>query len=157
MVKTLPPTGGDVGDNGSIPGLGRSPGEGDGNPLQHSCLGNPRDRGAWWATVYGLSKSRTQPGGKQQHRDETDSLYVTAATVPHQAALSRVQLSRRGINTSMRCDPCRTRPALLCLCLRDLMEKAMAAPPVLLPGKSHGRRSLVGCSPWGREESDTTE
>ena len=41
---------------GSIPGLGRSPGEGNGNPLQYSCLGNPRDRGAWWATVHGVSK-----------------------------------------------------------------------------------------------------
>ena len=41
---------------GSIPGLGRSPGEGNGNPLQYSCLGNPRDGGAWWATVHGVSK-----------------------------------------------------------------------------------------------------
>ena len=38
-----------VGDSGSIPGSGRSPGEGDGNPLQYSCLGNPMDRGCWWA------------------------------------------------------------------------------------------------------------
>ena len=41
-----------VGDLGSIPGLGRSPGEGNGNPLQYSCLENPTDRGAWWATVH---------------------------------------------------------------------------------------------------------
>ena len=41
----------DTGDAGSIPGSGRSPGEGNGNPLQYSCLGNPMDRGAWWATV----------------------------------------------------------------------------------------------------------
>ena len=41
-------------DMGSIPGLGRSPGEGNGNPVQYSCLGNPRDRGAWWATVLGV-------------------------------------------------------------------------------------------------------
>ena len=42
-------------DEGSIPGLGRSPGEGNGNPLQYSCLGNPMDRGgAWWATVHGI-------------------------------------------------------------------------------------------------------
>ena len=41
---------------GSIHGLGRSPGEGNGNPLQYSCLGNPRDRGAWWSTVHGVSK-----------------------------------------------------------------------------------------------------
>ena len=45
-----------VGDPGSIPGSGRSPGEGIGNPLQYSCLENPMDRGAWWATVYGVAK-----------------------------------------------------------------------------------------------------
>ena len=48
------------GDLGSIPGSGRSPGEGNGNPLQHSCLENPMDRGAWWATVHGVAKSRTR-------------------------------------------------------------------------------------------------
>ena len=47
-------------DLGSIPGLARSPGEGNGNPLQHSCLENPMDRGAWWATVHGVAKSRTR-------------------------------------------------------------------------------------------------
>ena len=47
-----------VGDLGSIPGLGRSPGEGNGNPLQHSCLENPMDRGAWRAEVHGVAKSR---------------------------------------------------------------------------------------------------
>ena len=49
-----------AGDLGLIPGLARSPGEGHGNPLQYSCLENPRDRGAWWATVHGVAKSRTQ-------------------------------------------------------------------------------------------------
>ena len=44
---------GDISDVGSIPGLGRSPGEGHGSPLQYSCLENPMDRGAWWATVIG--------------------------------------------------------------------------------------------------------
>ena len=43
------------GDLGLIPGLGRSPGEGNGNPLQYSCLGNPMDRGAWWAVAYGVT------------------------------------------------------------------------------------------------------
>ena len=46
----------DEGDAGSIPELGRSPGEGNGNPLQYSCPGNPMDRKAWWATVRGLTK-----------------------------------------------------------------------------------------------------
>ena len=49
-----------VGDLGSIPGLGRSPGEGNGNPLQYSCLENPMDGGAWWATVHGVPKSGTR-------------------------------------------------------------------------------------------------
>ena len=48
-----------AGDPGSIPGSGRSPGEGDGNPLQYSCLVNHMDRGARWATVYGVTKSQT--------------------------------------------------------------------------------------------------
>ena len=47
-------------DLGSIPGSGRSPGEGNGNPLQYSCLENPMDRGAWWATVHGVAKSWTR-------------------------------------------------------------------------------------------------
>ena len=50
---------GDAGDVGSIPGSERSPGEGNGNPLQYSCLGNPMDRGACRATVHGVTKSQT--------------------------------------------------------------------------------------------------
>ena len=49
-----------AGDLGSISGLGRSPGERNGNPLQYSCLENPMDEGAWWATVHGVTRSRTQ-------------------------------------------------------------------------------------------------
>ena len=49
-----------VGDPCLIPGLGRSPGEGNGNPLLYSCLENPMDGGAWWATVHGVAKSWTQ-------------------------------------------------------------------------------------------------
>ena len=49
-----------VGDPGSIPRLGRSPGGGDDNPLQYSCLENSMDRGAWWATVHGIAKSQTR-------------------------------------------------------------------------------------------------
>ena len=48
-----------AGDLGLIPGLGSSTGEGNGNPLQYSCLENPMDGGAWWATVLGAAKSRT--------------------------------------------------------------------------------------------------
>ena len=48
-----------AGETDSIPGSGKSPGGGNGNPLQCSCLGNPMDRGAWWATVHGVAKSQT--------------------------------------------------------------------------------------------------
>ena len=48
-----------AGDPGLIPESGRFPGEGKGNPLQYSCLENPMDKGAWWATVYGVAKSQT--------------------------------------------------------------------------------------------------
>ena len=86
-------------------------GEGNGNPLQYSCLENPRDRGAWWAAVYGVAQSQTQ-------------------------------LTRLSSSSSS----------------RTLTRRRQWHPtPVLLPEKSHGWRSLVGCSPWGRQESDTTE
>ena len=57
MVKNLTAS---AGDKGSIPGLIRFSGEGNGNPLQYSCLGNPTDREAWQATVHGLAKSRAR-------------------------------------------------------------------------------------------------
>ena len=53
VVKNMPTT---AGEADSIPGSGRSPGEGNGNPLQYSCLGNVMDREAWWATVHGVTK-----------------------------------------------------------------------------------------------------
>ena len=59
VVKNLPANAGGISDLGSIPGLGRSPGGGHGNPLQYSCLENPMDRGAWRAIVYGVAKSQT--------------------------------------------------------------------------------------------------
>ena len=59
VVKNLPASKGDVGDTGSVLPTGRSPGEGDGNLLQYSCLENPRDRGAWQTTVHEVTKSQT--------------------------------------------------------------------------------------------------
>ena len=60
VVKSLPAHAGDSGDVSSIPGSGRSPGEENGNPFQYSCLGNPMDRGTWWATAHRFAKSRTR-------------------------------------------------------------------------------------------------
>ena len=60
MVKNLPASAGDTRDVHSNLESGRIPGVGNSDPLQYSCLENSMDRGAWWATVYGVSKSRTQ-------------------------------------------------------------------------------------------------
>ena len=63
MVKNPPANAGDIRDEGSTPGLGRSPGGGHGNPLQYSCLENPMDRGAWrvtWGRVHWVTKGQTQ-------------------------------------------------------------------------------------------------
>ena len=59
VIKILPANTEDTGDTDSIPGLGRSPEGGHGNPLQYYCLENPMDRGTWWATVHGVTKSQT--------------------------------------------------------------------------------------------------
>ena len=78
--ENMPASADDIRDSGSIPRLGRSPGGGHGSPLQHSCLENPMDRGAWWATVHRVRKSwtrlkqvSTQP--KRIHR-KRDSVYL---------------------------------------------------------------------------------
>ena len=60
MVKMLPANIGGIRDMGLIPGLGRSPGGGHGNPLQYSCLENPMDRGTWWAKLHGAAESQAQ-------------------------------------------------------------------------------------------------
>ena len=65
VVKNPPVNAGDAGDVGLIPGSGRCPREGHGNQLQYSCLENPMDRGAWWATVHGVTKSWTRLSNQQ--------------------------------------------------------------------------------------------
>ena len=83
--------------------------EGNGTPLQYSCLENPMEGGAWKAAVHGVAQNRARLS------DFPFTFHFHA------------------------------------------LEKATAPPPVLLPGESHGQRSLVGCSPWVHYESDTTE
>ena len=67
MIKKLPANAGDIRDVGSIPGSGRSPGGGHGNPLQYSCLENPMGRGAWQATAHRVAQSQTQLKGLGMH------------------------------------------------------------------------------------------
>ena len=71
VVKNLPANAGDIRDVGSIPGLGRSPGEGNGNPLWYSCLENPMDRGVCWATVHGVTESDQLSRHSQEARKYT--------------------------------------------------------------------------------------
>ena len=81
MVKNLPASAGDIRDMGSIPGLGRSPGEGNGNPLQYSYLENPMDRGSWQATIHGVTKSWTRL--KQlSNIAQSDLAHVHTQTLP---------------------------------------------------------------------------
>ena len=68
VVKNPPTNAGDFRDAGSVSGLGRSPGEGNGNPLQYSCLGNLMDREGWWATVHEAPKSQTRPSDSRHAR-----------------------------------------------------------------------------------------
>ena len=74
MVKNPPATAGDARDMGLIPGSGRSPGGGNGNPLQYSCLENPMDRAGWWAMVHRVTKSQTRL--KQLSRAQHTRMYV---------------------------------------------------------------------------------
>ena len=72
VVKNPPANAGDIRDAGSIPGSGRSPGGGHGSPFQYSCLENPMDTGAWWATVHRVAMSWTQlKQSKQASKQES--------------------------------------------------------------------------------------
>ena len=75
-----------VGDLGSIPGSGRSPGGGYGNPPQYSCLENPRDRGAWWAAVYGVAQSQTRLKRLSSSSSRDDR--AEKAMAPHSSTLA---------------------------------------------------------------------
>ena len=84
VVKNPPTNAGDIRNTGSTPGSGRSSGGGCGNPLQYSCLENPLDRRAWWATVHGISKSQTQLkwlSTYTQHQEKSEIFWYLAMTV----------------------------------------------------------------------------
>ena len=124
-----------VGDLGSIPGPGRSPGEGNGNPLQYSCLENPMDRGAWWAAVHRVAKSRTQ----------LSDFTFTFFPIGLFPSSSFIELD--SINLGF----------LALMFLNSHYLWPCIGRLLFLPGEFQGRGSLVGCLLWGRTESDTTE
>ena len=82
MVKNSLANAGDAGDVGSIPGLGRSPRGGHGNPLQYSCLENPMERGAWWAMVHRVAKSQIRLKRLGTHTCSFISVGVLQPTFP---------------------------------------------------------------------------
>ena len=116
---------------GLIPGLGRSPGEGNGNPLQYSSLENPMDRGAWRATVHGVAKIQTRLSDF------------------HFISLHLVSGFPRGANgKEPTCQYRRHKKYEFDPRVRKLpWRRAWQPTPVSLPGESHGQRSLVGYSP----------
>ena len=87
MINAFKASAYDAGDLGSIPGSGRPPGEGNGNPLQYSCMENPMDGGAWWATVHGVAKSRTR-------LSDFTSLHFTSLHFTLDCVLRKVQLAK---------------------------------------------------------------
>ena len=173
-----------AGDPGLIPGSGRSPGEGNGNPLQYSCLENPMEGGAWWATVHGVAKSRTRLS------DFTFTLHNISSMYNHSKwlyyllwyYLHKLKIGYQyGVSLQYSCleNPMnggawkaavhgvaegRTQLRVghnwaTSLSLFTFMHwrRKWQPTPVFLPGESQGWGSLVGCRLWGHTESDTTE
>ena len=139
-----------VGDPVSIPRSGRSPGEGNGNPLQYSCLENPMDRGAWQAAVHGVSKSW----------DTIEWLTLEKAMAPHFSTLAWkiLWMEEPGGLQSMgslrvRHDWVTSRSLFTFMHWRRKWQPT----PVFLPRESQGQGSMVGCRLWGCTEPDTTE
>ena len=107
VIKNPPVSAGDTGDGSSTPGSGRSPGEGNSNPLQYACLGNSMDRGAWWATVHGVAKSRTRLS-THPHMHEPDRAGSESPAAPSQLCglgLDHQLFSMRPLNSGLSWSP----------------------------------------------------
>ena len=94
MVKNLPANAADV---GLIPGLGRSPGEGNGKPLLYSCLGNPMDRGAWQATVHDHKRFGYYLASKQEQPGKGPGQQTPGATMGRQTSQQHLSSSMTGV------------------------------------------------------------
>ena len=155
VVKNPPANAGDKRDAGSIPGSGRCPGAGNGYPLQCSCRGNPMDRGAWWeCSLQGCTESDTP--------EWLTLINVKLFCLPGLSKLSKQYLKLKCLRGTFQLDTLSgvfqwTTQSAFSIALKFVGRRQWHPTPGLLPGKSHGWRSLVGLSPWGREESDTTE
>ena len=139
-------------------------GEGNGNPLQYSCLENPMDGGAWWAAVHGVTRSRTRLSDftftfhfrSEEHTSELQH------SPPHLLQPEQLALGLVALYTGILCKIFSDKKDFL-LKQGNLKtttierRRKWRSTPEFLPGESHGWRSPVGYSPWGLKESDTTE
>ena len=133
-----------TGNMGLIPGQRKSPGGGNGNPLQYACLGNLMGRGAWQATVHGSQRARHS--------------WSSLIHIPYLISLLVEQGFPSGARgKELACQWRRSRrPRFDPWIGRIPWSREWQPTPIFLPGKSHGQRSLGGYSPWGLKESNMT-
>ena len=156
----------DAGDQGSIPGLGRFPGEGNSNPLQYSCLENFMDRGAWHATVHGVCKelATTEQLTLSFHSQQgwEDTVKLTLTRMSNLIALTSL------VAQTVKRLPTMWETQVQSLGQEDLLEKEMATHSSILawkipwteePGRLTNKQTnkQQTNSPWDHKESDTTE
>ena len=144
MLQNLPDN---VGDIGLIPGLGRSPGEGHGNPLYYSCLENSVDRGAWRAIVHGVAKNRTRLNwlSTHTHRQEPFTWFHLLLWSSESSACWPTQ-------TLPLPDPIGISLWLLCLEPQTYMKpKKMITGPLIFISAAHFNINLKRCQGWGRD------
>ena len=127
-----------AGDTGSIPQSGGSPGEGNGNPLQYSCLENPMDGGAWWAAAHGVTTSQTR----------LSDFTFTHWRRKWQPTPVFLPGESQGRGNLVGC-------RLWSHTKSDTTEAT--EQPVFLPGKPHGQKGLASYSPWGHKKLDQTK
>ena len=153
-----------------MPGPGRSPRGGHGNPLQYSCLENLMDRGAWWFTVHRVTKSRTWLKWLRSLTETLTTglaldmfldfhlidLFLEVSQFYGTVTIWDLPWWLRGKDSASQCK--RRKRREFHPWVKRLPWSGRWQPiPLFLPGKFHAQRSLVGCCPWGRKESDTTE
>ena len=139
-----------AGDPDSIPGWGKSPGEGNGNPLQYSCLENSMDRGAWWTTVHGVTKSQTLL-----------SIWACIKKSKRAWNISQVLLQRRLLLfwASLVVQLIRNLPAVQETWVRSLGWEDSPGEGKGNPLQYSGLEKSMNCvyNPWGHKELDTTD
>ena len=126
-------------------------GEGNGNPLQCSCLENPWDGRAWWAAVYGVAQSQTR---LMRLSSSSSSMAPHSSTLAWKILWAEEPGGLLSLGSHRVRHDCATSLSLFTFMH---WRRKWQPIPVFLPGESQGQGSLVGCLLWGRTESDTTE